>query len=455
MQEAYADLTAEQKHVVDVIKTGKSVVIHGPAGTGKSHIIQFVTSHLYANNQFVAVTATTGIAALSVGGVTLHSWMGCGLARGAPKDLIKRIHGNASALHRWMTTKILIVDEISMLSKDLFEKIDALAKLIRNNIEVPFGGMQLVLSGDFFQLPPVGRYLKDRDAPYCFESGLWKHMVHSDLLRICELQTNKRQASDPEFASILDRLRVGQLTPRDFSILETRLTKSQREICYDPCYLTPLIREADALNQENFDKFTNKDATCKYKGHVDFKVEENAQQHKHSIEIEYKKRKALDFLKSNLPVPEHIQLRVGAKVMLRINTDIARGLVNGARGTVVRFENDLPVVKFPNYETPVRPHTWMFTIKRYGTICFTQLPLILAWALTIHKSQSLTLDCVRVNVGKTLFAPGHAYTAISRVRRLQDLFIDDLSFEACTKLNNKVLAFYKENIERSKRQKLN
>ncbi|XP_014204851.1 ATP-dependent DNA helicase PIF1 [Copidosoma floridanum] len=405
------ELTEEQSRILQCVKQGKNIFFTGSAGTGKSFLLKKIIDALPPN--VTMATASTGVAACAIGGITLHQFAGIGLGT-ATIERCKQMVSKTASL--WRKTKHLIIDEISMVEGDYFDKIETIARFVRNS-EKPFGGIQLILCGDFFQLPPVSK--KDEKVNFCFQSKAWGKCVQLNF----ELKTVHRQ-TDPKFVNILNKLRIGQVTDEISEVLKNT---SKQKIESDGILATRLcshVNEANDINESQLEKLT---------GVVKTYVAQD------SSEDQFVTRQ----LDQQLTVPSKLVLKVGAQVMLLKNLSISKGLVNGARGVIVKFEDDLPVVHFRkagNYKA--RMEKWSIKVASGAVVFRKQLPLKLAWAFSIHKSQGLTLDCVEMSLAR-VFDAGQAYVALSRAQSLQTLRVLDFSSEQVW-ANKEVLNFYKK-----------
>lgn len=430
-------LSSEQRHVLDlVVEQGQSVFFTGPAGTGKSVLMRAIISELKAKHardaERVAVTASTGLAACNIGGITLHSFSGIGLGKEDAATLIKKVKRNPKAKNRWLKTKCLIIDEISMVDGDLFDKLSQIGRVLRNNGR-PWGGIQLVITGDFFQLPPVPDDSK-REAKFAFDAATWNTSIDHTIGL-----TQVFRQRDPEFARMLNEMRLGKITDdtvRAFKALERPLTF---EDGVDLAELYPLRAQVEGSNDKRLRDLPG-----------DVRRFEAADTGDPAIR---------DKLLANMMAPKSIDLKLNAQVMLIKNLDAS--LVNGSLGRVIGFSDErtfemgggipddptrdeafnkarkklsgfsrdpdlvshsskqYPVVQFISASGMPRvilcqPEEWKVELPN-GEVQAkrTQLPLILAWALSIHKAQGQTLERVTVNLGK-VFEKGQAYVALSR-----------------------------------------
>lgn len=314
----------------------------------------------------------------------------------------------------------MAIDEISMLSRYTFELLDNLLKIIRGN-EYTFGGIQLILFGDFFQLPPVN------NPDFCFESDSWKEAD----IKVIELKESFRQ-QDNNFLTLLNNIRWGYRKKEDIALLKERyLAKCENKIIH-PTILTTHNAYAEKTNLEFLINITKKEKT---------------------FEAEYKgKKEKIELLRKNCIAPDELHLKIGAQVMMLRNTYAKDGIINGSIGIVTSFspKKEYPIVEFQNgTEIVIPPEVW--EIEKFDTISgqlvveaeMTQIPLRLAWAMTIHKSQGMTLDCAECDL-KDVFTEGQVYVALSRVRNLESLYIKSFNINNI-KANKKVINFYNNN----------
>jgi ATP-dependent DNA helicase PIF1 len=411
------DFSSTQQIAYDHYLNGDNVFITGPGGTGKSYFIKKVYENAKKRNLNVSVTAMTGCAALLLdcNAKTIHSWGSIGLGT----DPIEMIQSRIVKYRKrdiWLNTDILIIDEVSMMSCELFELLFKIAQHFRRN-KKPFGGIQVIFSGDFHQLPPV-----TKDSAFCFESLLWEECFKHSVI----LKENFRQTSDPVYQVILNEIREGVISKQSKDILNTCLNKPQLDNV-SPTLLYPVKRLSEQVN-------ISEHVCLEGKEHI-FKMKYIEPPNK-KIEEELIKQK------KNMIVDESLRLKVGSQVMCIINLDQDNGIVNGSQGKVVGFDNNNhPMVKFfyKNTSRIISYHTWHNAT--YGTNGIQQIPLILSWAITIHKSQGITLEYANINIGSNIFECGQSYVALSRVKSLEGLYIQGLDFSKI-KANPKVLRFY-------------
>jgi ATP-dependent DNA helicase PIF1 len=441
----------EQQIVFNKYIQKQNIFITGPGGTGKSFIIKFIQQDAYKKCIDLHVCALTGCAAvlLNCKAKTLHSWAGIGLGSGTIENNIKKVQKHSLAKMMWKNTDILIVDEVSMMSQKLFEMLDAIGKKIRRNSK-PFGGIQLIFSGDFYQLPPVGNKDEPETCRFCFESPLWfatfPYENHVQLTKIY-------RQSDELYQRILNQIREGIIKR---SSNERLLENVGREVSLEsiirPTKLYPTRNKADYVNQEEMNKLVHEEEKLfNLKYHTDLPMTNKekilrTQFTKDQIDLELK------YLKSNLRCDETVKLKKGAQVMCIVNMELASGssLCNGSQGVIIDFqEQGLPVVKYNNGIQLTMPYN-IWPSENIPGVGVSQIPLILAWALTIHKAQGATLDTAEVDVGSGIFECGQTYVALSRVKSLEGLYLS--SFDARRiKINGKAQEFY----EKLKEEKIN
>ncbi|XP_050476017.1 ATP-dependent DNA helicase PIF1 isoform X2 [Bombus huntii] len=380
------------------------------AGTGKSFLLKKIIAALPPD--VTMATASTGVAACHIGGITLHQFAGIGLGT-ANLDRCFQMASRNSAAISWRKTKHLIIDEISMVDGDYFDKIEAVARHIRRN-ERPFGGIQLILCGDFFQLPPVS---KENKAKFCFQSSAWKKCVHFNY----ELQTVHRQ-TDPEFIRILNNIRIGRVTDDTAEKLKATAKQKIESNGILATRLCSHVNEAEEINQFQLDELKDESKTYM------------AQDSDSAMTAT---------LNQQLAVPDKLVLKIGAQVMLLKNINVANGLVNGARGVVIKFVENIPVVQFKSgIQYHAKLEKWNLKTSTGSIVHRIQVPLKLAWAFSIHKSQGLTLDCVEMCLAR-VFDAGQSYVALSRAQSLQSLRVLDFNKQQVW-AHSDVLLFYKK-----------
>jgi ATP-dependent DNA helicase PIF1 len=439
------EYSAEQIQAFTAYTQKENIFVTGPGGTGKTALIKYIQKDAVRKGYNIQVCALTGCAAvlLECKAKTLHSWAGIGLGKGSFDQLVTKISKNRFLKNNWKVTDILVVDEVSMMSQKLFELLDAIGKAIRKDSR-PFGGIQLIFSGDFYQLPPVGDKDELESTKFCFESMLWSQTFSKD--NHIQLTKIFRQ-SDPIYQKILNQIREGKLKRSSNEML---LHSVGREIPDNldirPTKLFPTRNKVDQVNTREMNVLNTEEKEFKLKYHSDLEMTatellKRRQFTKEQIQTE------LLYLKGNLRCDEVVKLKIGSQVMCIVNIDLENGatLCNGSQGIVTRIsEQGLPVVKFSNsngsaFETIMGYHVW--PSENIPGIGVSQLPLILAWALTIHKAQGATLDIAEIDAGSGIFECGQTYVALSRVKSIEGLYLT--SFDASKiKVSRKVQEFY-------------
>lgn len=422
MSEVESKIDKEQARALKLMGEGENIFLTGPSGTGKSLLIKMFRD-IYGSRRRIGVTSTTGISAVLLGGSTVHSYLGIGLGKESVDILYKKIKRNPKKLGIWMNLETLIIDEVSMLSPELFDKLEKLGRMFRCgmiNKGKPFGGIQVILTGDFLQLPVVG---SDR---FLFEAESWNEVINGNIIY---LQKIHRQ-EDKEFMSMLNELRYGLVTDKTKKLLEGRKDIELKEIDgIKPTRMFTTNSYVDAINEEELNSLES-DEICQYDMEIHFtKFVKNMSD-------------VVTKFKNQCIAPETLYLSIGAQVMLLRNLNVEEGLANGSRGVVVSFIDGFPLVKFLNgMEIVVDTQVWEIFDGDVHIANIKQIPLRLAWAVTVHKSQGCTLDYATIDLSN-VFEHGQAYVAISRVRTLEGLKIENINYE-CIKAHPKAVKFYK------------
>lgn len=381
-----------QDQALNILKLGHITFLTGAAGTGKSYVVREYVSYLRRHGIRYAVTASTGIASTHIQGVTIHSWSGIGIKEKLHIYELEALEEKSTLYKRWNETHVLIIDEVSMLSSTFLNTLDAVAKHMRRS-DKPFGGIQVVFTGDFFQLPPVVKGGSGAESVFAFSSSSWKEAKPV----ICYLEKQYRQTDDM-LQDILDALRKGELADEHYDALRTRILTTDVQ---DTLQLFTHNENVDLLNEQAF-KALEGDA-------VQYEMITRGKAH------------IVESLKKNTLAEETLSLKVGAKVICIKNAQ-DRSYVNGSMGVVTSFSSDKsPVVTLASGKTiTVQADSWK--IEEEGKVLaeLQQLPLKLAWAITIHKSQGMTLDEAVIDLRRT-FTGGQGYVALSRLRSLQGL----------------------------------
>ena len=437
------ELSREQQIAFDKYVQGHNIFITGPGGAGKSELIRMIYKHANSRFKDIYVTALTGCASilLNCKAKTLHSWAGIGLGNGTTENLVMKIKKNKFLKAVWKGTDILVVDEVSMLSLKLFNMLNDIGKAVRGNPK-PFGGIQLIFSGDFYQLPPVGDYLEPDTQRFCFESDDWNSVFHRD----CQIELKKifRQ-TDEIYSTILNQIREGKIRKRSNELLLEYVGRElDPNLIVEPTKLYPTKNKVEQINITKMSALHGDEKEYKIKYLKDLEMtkgekEVRSQFSDNDIQLE------LDFLSGNLMCEKDMKIKIGAQVMCIINIKSELGdilICNGSQGIVKEFcqFTGCPKVKYNNdIEMVMSRHVW--ASEKIPGVGISQVPLILSWALTIHKSQGATLDAAEIDVGSGIFECGQTYVALSRVKSLNGLYLT--SFDAKRiRINKKVKEFY-------------
>ena len=372
----------EQAEALEIMLDGNSVILCGEGGSGKSFTLrQFIERNRLLGRK-TAVTATTGLAASHLNGQTLHSWARVGLGKELPDDW--RFTISKKKRKEFQTTATLVIDEVSMMPDFVFDMLDTVLRWARND-DRPFGGIQLILCGDFYQLPPV-------EGKFITSSKVWNELN----IRSCYLTKVYRQKDD-RLRDLLAGVRGGNLFKRHIAYIQSRMVKPDRQVPR----LYSLNRKVDSENANQLSKL---------KGDSIFYM----MTEKGDVNI-------INGLKGSIQSPELLELKVGAPVIATKNN--SEGLYhNGSLGKVIALEDGLPVVNFHGNEVIVNPDTWEVSNEGVTLGSVTQIPLRLAYAITVHKSQGMTLDAAEIDLAEA-FVPGQGYVALSRVVSLDGLYI--------------------------------
>jgi ATP-dependent DNA helicase PIF1 len=442
-------LNDQQLQVIEHVKNGRNVFVTGSAGTGKSLVIDHIKKTAHKMKKHICVTAMTGMAAANVNGSTLHSWAAIGLGKAEPRKHAFYVKKSENSRDRYLNTDILIVDEISLADYEYIHKVNAVAKLVRGNISKPFGGIQIIFSGDFFQLGPIQ---KNRETKFLFEDYIWPRVIDE-----CVHLTHIYRQRNQEFIDILQQIRVGKVT--DNIIKKIDSTKHCKFINANGIKPTTLFcrnLDVDAINKSHLKRVEGESF---YNNSIDYYLDDS-----------YKR-----LYEKSFTIQQELELKVGAQVMLLININVEGGLVNGSRGVVTKFvrdrsSSDVEDCDPDEYTGPVMGIGVKFSNGREEVIVSfkqefrddgdnmdvppkafrIQYPLRLAYAITIHKSQGLSIDCLEIDL-KGCFTHGQAYVALSRATSFENLRVKNFT-KKCIITSEVVKNFY-NNMGSSKRSR--
>lgn len=435
------NLSIDQENAFELFKQGHNIFITGPGGSGKTFLIKKIYDWCNENRKLIQVCALTGCAAvlLNCSARTIHSWGGIGLGNGDPDKIIQYVSGNKFKRNNWLSVKVLVIDEVSMMSSKLLTILDGIAKKVRKS-DAPFGGIQIVFSGDFYQLPPVGNKNDPESSEFCFENSLWNQLFNYEI----ELKHIFRQ-TDQSYSDVLNQIREGILTKKGYNLLLSRCIPCKD----DTLKPTKILPRKDIVNKINESEMALLD-TDEFT--YSMQVIEDLPSHLSSRSTLYKNKlnheqiqATIELFKNNLMAEKTLTLKVGSQVMCIINleTEGTRPIVNGSRGVVTGFsENGLPIVKYKSgIEQVMNYHVWEMEGEELKGYSVRQIPLILAWAITIHKSQGTTLDLAEIDIGNGIFECGQSYVALSRVKNIEGLYLSSFN-PTKIKVNKKAQEYY-------------
>lgn len=380
-----------QEDALSILKLGHSVFLTGGAGSGKTHVLNEYTRWLKSHSIATAVTASTGIAATHIGGTTLHSWSGIGIKDRLTEYDLDELEQKKNLYTRYKGTQVLVIDEISMLHAHRLDMVDLVARTIRKDSR-PFGGMQVVFCGDFFQLPPVSRNKEVSVNDFAFNAKVWKKLNPV----VCYLTTEYRHTGD-SLSLVLRDMRSGTLEDSLKHTLVSSTKKSVAHITHTKLYTHN--EDVDRINNAEYTQISDEEKVfeMKTKG----------------------KANLVDSLIQSCLAPETLKLKVGTRVMF-VKNDQGKRYNNGTLGVVIKFTNlGFPIVKtVSGTELTVTEDAWRIEEDGKVKAEIKQIPLRYAWAITVHKSQGMTLDAAQIDLSKT-FTFGMGYVALSRVRTIE------------------------------------
>ena len=441
-QKQIINLSKEQITALELFEKGNNVFLTGPGGSGKTELIKRIVEIANKKHKKIQVCALTGCATVLLrcgGSKTIHSWAGVGLASGAFGTVVDRVVKNKFKSNAWKSVDVLVIDEISMMSKKLFDILDSIGRRARCQPSKPFGGIQIVFSGDFYQLPPVGDNDDEDTTAFCFESARWKEAFGKE--NMIELKTIFRQ-TDLNYTNVLNQIRIGKLYKSSYELVMKRVGLKYPETCIRPTILVPRRCDAERINSVELAKLTGEESVFKLS--VDESSPAGANDKKEKIRMsEEQKEMELRQLRGSIIADDKLILKIGTQVMCIANIDVdsPTPIVNGSQGIIVDIVNGFPKVQFLNGGEPrlLSYHKW--TCENNPEIGIKQIPLIHAWSITIHKSQGVTLEMAEIDAGSNIFECGQTYVALSRVKSLDGLYLSAFNPQKI-KTNEKVKSFY-------------
>lgn len=385
----------QQEKALAILKSGKNAFLTGSAGTGKTYVLNQYISYLKERKVTVAVTASTGIAATHMNGMTIHSWSGIGVREFITQGNLVGMKSKKYLKTHLEKVKVLIIDEISMLHLNQLNAVDVVLRYFKDDL-LPFGGVQIVLCGDFFQLPPIGKQGETSKEKFAFMSQAW---VKANL-SVCYLTEQFRQ-NDNELNLILNEIRTGEISKKSYKTLQ-KASDNRLETEVEPTKLYTHNYDVDRINAEHLSKLPGAPKSFKAKTSGN--------------------KKLVETLKNSVLAGEHLAFKIGAKVMF-VKNDKEKRYVNGSLGKVIGFNDEgVPSVKLLDGKTIfAEKENWSIIDDNGKTLAsYNQIPLRLAWAITVHKCQGMTLDSAEIDLSKT-FETGQGYVALSRLKKLENL----------------------------------
>ena len=388
-----------QALALEIMLSGESVLLTGPAGAGKTYVLNQFIKFAKHEGKHVSITATTGLAATHLGGTTIHSWAGIGVSDYIPNGFTEHIaKGRREIIEK---TDVLVIDEISMLHDFRLDMVDEVCRLVRKEPDIPFGGIQIIMSGDFFQLPPINRG-DSRAGSFVVNSDVWQELDPV----ICYLEEQHRQ-DDEKLIGILNAIRAGDVRRHH---AETLLART--EVFPDD------LEQLTELHTVNIDVDSMNEAKLRELDEDEISYEQSSTGSENYVET----------LQRSVLAPKVLKLKHGALVMA-VKNSAERKYVNGSIGRVVGYEphTEYPIVEFQNgKEVTMSPDTWELRDGDKKRASISQIPIRLAWAITVHKSQGMTLDAARIDLRKA-FVEGMGYVALSRVKNVENLYLTGIN----------------------------
>jgi len=393
----------KQETALNILKLGKNVFITGSAGTGKTYLLNKFIRYLKSKDIYPSVVAPTGISASHLKGQTIHSFFYLGIRNSIDEGYIDFLLDKKYLQKRFASLQVLIIDEVSMVSPEIFSAMDIILQSFKESIE-PFGGVQVILSGDFFQLPPISKIKKEKR--FAWQSPSWRDLK----LKSCYLEEKFRQ-DDNRLIKILDEIRAGEISDYTHNMLESRFEK-ELKANFKPTKLYTHNIDVDRINNAELNKLKGKAKLFVY----------GSKGSKTNIEKIFKVSLVL----------EELTLKKKA-VVIFIKNNHEQGYVNGTTGVVESFSpiDNMPIVKTTDgHKIKLEYEDWSIENDRGEVLAtISQVPLRLAWAITIHKSQGMTLSSAEIDLSKT-FEVGQGYVALSRIKSLDGLKLMGINYKA-------------------------
>lgn len=447
-------LSYEQQIALQKFKNGNNLFITGPGGTGKTRLISELVEWLKQKCLPYQVCAMTGCASvlLNCNARTLHSWSGIKLARGTHSQILSSVTKNKNVMANWRKIKVLIIDEISMMSCKIFEVIENIARIAKLSV-LPFGGIQVVFTGDFYQLPPVGNQYEQDSNKFCFESELWNKVF--SLENHIQLKTIFRQ-KDPLYIDILLQIREGYISDSNKEILKSYVKREydiEKNNGCVPSKIFSVKSKVDFVNNAMFSKLEGDEYEFKMICRTDMMTFTDSSKPLSACQLQNGKNMTaqqiafeIDQLITNSGLPSSVVLKIGAIVMCTANIDMDQSICNGSQGIVIDIYGSerakIPVVRFSNGIVKAISFHYIQS-EEYPNIAIAQIPLMLAWGMTIHKIQGATMKMAEMDLGNSIFEYGQIYVALSRIESLDGLYLS--AFHAHKiKANPIVKEFYKQ-----------
>jgi len=406
-------LNEEQLLCYNLAKSGKNLFITGSGGCGKSYIIKKIIKYNLRKNVNIGITASTGIAASLIGGTTLHSYLKIGINNKAIEELYNNLISkkNKQDYYKLLKLEILVIDEISMIDNILFSKIAAYLSMIKN-IKKPFGGIQIILSGDFYQLPPINN-------TYCFKAKVWNKLRINSVI----LKNSIRQIDDIQFQFILENIKINNITDEIYNELQ-KLQNNKLNSDIKPTILYSKNIDIDKINNKEFNNLIQ---TYNY------------DIYNFPIKYDNSNKKIVKYI--NKLEEKEIKLCKGLQIMITHNIDIPNQIVNGTRAIIINI--DYPKILIKTINDTVYCINYVNYINELDNeIQYNYIPIKLAYAISIHRSQGSTIDYLQIDLGESIFACGMGYVALSRGKKLNSIYLTNLSRNAF-KVNKDVIDYYK------------